>query len=117
MTSIEMKASTIGVKSSHLMEEVAELFIKEYGKKSLSVNKSEENLPNTKGIITTAIVIDFISGVAQGLTVSAISAIVSVAIKKVFTKKEADEITITIEDNCVIVESCNEVNVNVVIKV
>ena len=116
MAIVEMKAVQVGVESSLLIEEVARSFIEEYGKNSLDVDKSEENLPNTKGIITTAMVISFVSGVAQGLTVSAICAIVSVAVKRIFTKKEVDEISITIEDNCVIVKSNDKVHVNVIIK-
>lgn len=115
MVFVQLNSLDAGVNSSLVIDEISSTIIEQYSKENLEVSKTEENLPNTKGVITTALVIQFGLGVAQSLTASAIGAIAAIAIKKLFTKKEADTVKIIIEDNKVTVQSSKDVNIDVVI--
>lgn len=113
MKYIKINSDIHNADSSLLINEIASTIIEPYGKDEFKIEKYEESIPNTKGIITTAVAIDFAIGVVQGLAVNVIAAIVSRAVKKIFTKKEANSIQISVEDSKIIVKSNGDINIEI----
>ena len=117
MDYIEISSLTHNAYSSLLLNEIENSITERYNQEEYNLKKEKESIPGTKGIITTALVIEFVTEIVQRLTVEAIKAIASMAVKKIFTKKEAGSVQILIEDNKVIVKSNGDVNIDIVIRV
>lgn len=115
MDCIKMNSITHNVDSSLLLDEIANAVIEPYSKEKFSVEKKEEAVPNTKGIVTTALVVNFIAGVAKELTVAVIKSIALSAIKKIFTRKEAESVQVLIEGDKVTIKSTGDINIDIVI--
>lgn len=115
MNCIKMNSLTQNVNSALLLDEITDAITEPYSKENFSIDKSEECVPGTKGIITTASVIKFVAGVAKELTVAMIKTIALSAVKKIFTKKQADSVQILIEDNKVTIKSDADINIDIVI--
>ena len=115
MDCIEMNSLTQNVNSALLLDEITDAITEPYSKEKCSIDKSKGCIPSTKGIITTASVIKFAAGVAKELTVAMIKTIALSAVKKIFTKKQADSAQILIEDNKVTIKSDADINIDVVI--
>ena len=116
MATVEINSLIIGVESSLLIEEMSRILTETYDRQSVSINQTNTSMPNTKGVITTAVVINFALGVTTGLTVAVITSMASLAIKKIFNKKEADEASIVVKKDSVSIKISDKVEVTVVIK-
>ena len=113
MSCIKMDSLIHNSDSSLLIDEIASAIAEVYSEENVSIEKSQENLRSTKGIITTAVVAEFMNEVAKTLTVAAIEAIVCAAVKKIFTKKEVESVQIKIEDDKITVKASDNVDIEI----